>query len=132
MPVYYRLDPARRFIRTSCSGEVRLPEVLRHFDELERHPARPSPLNVLLDLTGLETPPQADQLQAVRDRIGGLRRLAFGACAIVGDRDAVIDAASRFGSLVEPFFRSVAVFRSRSEAEAWLAPALASSDQAGP
>ncbi|MGH7562455.1 MAG: hypothetical protein ACRENB_15720 [Gemmatimonadales bacterium] len=124
MPVYYRLDPARGFIRTSCTGEVRLEQVLRHFDELERDPARPSPLNVLLDFTGLETLPNGEQVRAVSDRVGRVRTFAFGACAIVADHDPAYGIARMFSTMAERCLRAVGDFRSRADAELWLAPHL--------
>ena len=88
MPVTYEIDPVRNLIRTTCFGNVRLQDVMAHFDELQRDPHRPDRLDVLLDLRDMDAPPQAPQLQAVADRVGLVEGLVFGACAIVAKSSA--------------------------------------------
>src|SRR5262245_11448086 len=120
MPVTYEIDAPRALIRTRCSGEVQLEDVLAHFAELQRDPRRPEWPDVLLDMTGLETLPNSGQLGAVKDRLGWRPALRFRFCAIVADRDVVFGIARMFQTLAGAFFEEVTVVRARIEAEAWL------------
>ena len=120
MPVTCEIDAARALVRTRCTGRVALQDVLEHFDTLQRDPARPARPDVLLDFTGLETPPTTPQLSAVKDRIGWRPGFLFRFCAIAADRDVVFGIARMFQSMTASFFEDVAVHRSLPEAEGWL------------
>ena len=120
MPVTYEIDRDRRLVRTRCAGAVTMAEVLGHFDELERDPARPERLDVLLDLTGSTTLPGSDQLRTVAARISAVRTPRFGRMAIVADRDSMFGMARMFGVFAEAYFTASKVFRDLPEAERWL------------
>jgi hypothetical protein len=120
MPITYEIDAPRGRIRTACVGVVTLPQVMAHFDALQRDPSRPDRLDVLLDLTEIETPPQAPQIRAVADRVGFLENLVFGPCAIVADREVVFGMARMFEVLARGHFAAIRTFRRRAEAEEWL------------
>ena len=120
MPVSYRVDHARGMIRTICTGPVRLPEVLEHFEILRKDPFRPREPDVLLSMVGLETPPLSPELYAVADDLGRGPPLQFRHCAIVADRDVVFGIARMFEAIAGKHFREVRVFRDGEAALAWL------------
>src|SRR5262249_25084409 len=96
MPITYRIDRERSRIITTCSGDVTLPEVMAHFDELQRDPEVSPRLNVLLDLTQQTSIPLARQMQAAADRVGLVTNIVFEACAIVASREAMFGMARMF------------------------------------
>jgi hypothetical protein len=121
MPITYEIDRTRHLIRTTCYGVVRLPDVMAHFDALQKDPDRPDRLDVLLDLRDIETPPQAPQLQAVADRVGLMEGLVFGACAIVANKEsAMFGMARMFEVLARAHFAAIKTFRDVPSAEEWL------------
>jgi len=120
MPITYEIDPARRLIRTTCFGNVRLPDVMAHFDALQKDPDRPDRLDVLLDLRDMTTPPEAPQLQAVADRVSLVEGLVFGACAIVTNKESMFGMARMFEVLARAHFAAIRTFRNVAEAEEWL------------
>jgi hypothetical protein len=120
MPIAYDIDRARGLVRTSCSGQVMLPEVLAHFDQLQQDPQRSSRLDVLLDLRLLSTPPDAPKLRRVANRIGRVTDLRFGRCAIVADRDLVFGLSRMFEAFARAYFDAIQVFRDPAAAEAWV------------
>ena len=120
MPVTYEIDAQKERIYTACTGQVTLPQVMAHFEALERDPARPRRLDVLLDLTGVSTLPEAPQMQAVADRVSLVEDLVFGACAIVADREALFGMARMFEVFARGHFAAIRTFRQRAEAEEWL------------
>jgi hypothetical protein len=121
MPVTYRIDQERRRISTTCVGDVSFQEVMDHFAALETDPHCPERLDVLLDLTTTTSLPDAEQVRAVGARIGETRRrVRFGACAIVTDRDAMFGMSRMLEVLAEPHFKSTSVFRKLEDAERWL------------
>ena len=132
MPIEYRIDYDWNLVRTRCSGEVTLQQVLDHFDRLEQDPDRPPRLHVLLELTGLVTAPRSDELQAVARRINRLADLRFGLCAILVDRDLIFGIARIFVAFAEGRFEAVQVFKSAVAAEAWLAEGIANDTGEGP
>src|SRR5919108_411727 len=75
VPIDYRIDPQTGTIYTTCRGFVTLPEVLAHFDTLERDPLCPARLDVLLDLTPITSFPESDQIRAVAERVGRVNRV---------------------------------------------------------
>ena len=121
MPITYDIDRARGLVRTSCTGQVTLPEVLAHFDVLQQDPRRPPHLDVLLDLRALATPPNSPQLRSVANRIGRVSGLTFGRCAIVVDRDLVFGLSRMFEAFAQAHFGEIQVFREPAAAETWLA-----------
>lgn len=120
MPITYEIDSTRSLIRTTCFGHVRLPDVIAHFDTLQRDPHRPDRLDVLLDLRDMAVPPQAPQLQAVADRVSLMEGLVFGACAIVANRESMFGMARMFEVLARPYFAELRTFRDVPSAEEWL------------
>jgi stage II sporulation SpoAA-like protein len=120
MPITYEIDSTRNLIRTTCFGHVRLPDVMAHFDALQRDPNRPDRLDVLLDLRGMTTPPEAPQLQAVADRVSLVEGLVFGACAIVTNKESMFGMARMFEVLARAHFAAIRSFRDVAEAEEWL------------
>ena len=120
MPITYEIDRSRNLIRTTCFGTVRLPDVMAHFDALQRDPDRPDRLDVLLDLRDIDAPPAAPQLQAVADRVSLVDGLVFGACAILATRETVFGMARMFEVLARPYFAAIKTFRDVAAAEEWL------------
>jgi len=122
MPVTYEIDAVDRVIRTSCTSPLTYAEVIEHFRELGRDPACMGPLNVLLDVSEADVPPQGGQIQAINMELSALRdKVQFEVCAIVATRDAMFGMMRMFEALARPYFLATRVFRARPEAEAWLA-----------
>ncbi len=120
--VTYKIDQNERLIRTQCTGPVTLAEVVAHFQELAADPACPSFLNVLLDLRTIDSLPHSGQLEAVTRAVRKVQsKVRFGLCAIVVDRDAAFGVFRMFEVMAHDHFTAIRVFRSASEAEAWLA-----------
>ena len=121
MPVSYEIDRKRNRITTRCFGDTTLPEVLAHFDALERENHRPPYLDVLLDLTEQTNLPTAQQIQACASRIGMAKwMIDFRACAIVVNRDALFGMLRMFEVFAHPHFERLRVFRDLGQARAWL------------
>jgi hypothetical protein len=121
VPVTYRIDPERRRILTRCDGDTTLPEVLAHFDELERDPRVPAGADVLLDLSRMTSLPNVGQIQSAASRAGdAARKVRFGAIAIVVASGDAFVMARAFGTLTERFFTRTGVFPTHSAAEVWL------------
>ena len=121
MTVTYEIDAQRGLIRTRCHGVVVFGEVLEHFKILEADPTCPTRLDVLLDLSDVETLPTAGQVKAVAletNRV--LTRVRWGRCAIVAPSDVVYGVSRMFEMISEAYFNGLRVFRSLEEAEAWL------------
>ena len=121
MPVTYTIDKPRGLIRTRCFGLVTLPEVIAHFRELEMDEQCPTRLDVILDLTDTTSLPSIEELQAMTEKIGQLRKsIRFGACAIVVGSDAWFEAAQVFELLAARNFSATKIFREVGAAETWL------------
>jgi len=121
MPITYQIDTSRGVIRTRCVGDVRLPDVLGHFRQLQIDDNRPARLDVILDLTETTSLPSSDQLREVSEAIGRIRNdVQFRACAIVTDSDAWFGTAQVFEVLAARNFTATKVFREIGEAEAWI------------
>jgi hypothetical protein len=132
MPVKYQIDKANKIIRTRCSGPVTIEEVVDHFRVLERDPDCPDRLDVLLDLSEATSVPKKENLQEVTVEIGRIRgRVQFGTCAIVACTDALFGMLRMFEVFAEQYFRESCVFRTASEAEAWLASRHPTTSAAG-
>jgi hypothetical protein len=120
MPITYRIDQERGRIFTTCTGYVTLPQVMAHFDALQRDPDCPPRLDVLLDLTEATSLPETPQMRAVAERVGLVQDIVFGACAIVATRDSLFGMARMFEVFARGHFASIRTFRDRKEAEQWL------------
>ena len=121
MPISYQIDRTAALIRTRCYGHVTLHEVVGHFRDLRQESALPKRLDVFLDLHEVTSRPTAEEIRMASKEPGALQgRVTFGWCAIVVDRDALFGMARMWGILAEGFFVAVNVFRSTTEAEAWL------------
>ena len=98
-----------------------LDEVLGHFRDLRQESTLPKRLDVFVDLHEVKSLPTAEEIRTASKEPGALRgTVTFGWCAIVVDRDALFGMARMWGILAEESFAAVNVFRSASEAEAWL------------
>lgn len=121
MPISYQIDRTAALIRTRCYGYVTLHEVLGHFRDLRQESALPKRLDVFLDMHEVTSRPTAEEIRIASKEPGALQgTVTFGCCAIVVDRDALFGMARMWGILAEGSFVSVNVFRSTTEAEAWL------------
>ena len=122
MPVTYQIDQASKTIRTRCTGNVTIEEVLDHFRVLSHDPERPDRLDVLLDLSEQTSIPERDNLDEVAETIRRMRgSVHFGACAIIACTDVLFGMLRIFEVFAEDYFGATCVFRNRDEAEAWLA-----------
>jgi len=122
MPVTYEIDKRNGIIRTRCSGAVTFPDVVEHFQTLERDADCPRSADVVLDLRELTSLPTNNQLRSVGDQIHRIRNsVRFGLCAIVASSDAVYGTARVFEVFAAAEFRATNVFRWPIDAETWLA-----------
>jgi len=121
MPISYTLDRSRSLVRTRCTGEVRFPEVLAHFDHLQRDPERPWQLDVLLDFSGLATTPGIPEARGVAYRIQHKLDFGFERCAVVAGGESEVKAARMFQEMCRTAFTQVQIFPDTSAAESWLA-----------
>jgi hypothetical protein len=122
MPICHEIDRKRCLIRTTCSGAVNLGEVSQHFRALESERDLPDPLDVLLDLSGISSVPEADQIQLIAAEIRRLLgKIHWGACAIVATRDLVFGVSRVLEVRAEDAFAATQVFRESDSAEAWIA-----------
>jgi hypothetical protein len=122
MPVRYDIDKASRLIRTKCSGPVTIEEVLEHFRVLEQDPECPDRVDVLLDLSEQTSIPKRQNLEDITGAIIGIQsRVQFGTCAIVAHTDALFGMLRMFQVFTEQYFTRSYVFRTKNDAEAWLA-----------
>ncbi len=122
MPVSYQIDRELALIRTRCRGDVGFAEVVDHFRELESDASLPARLDVLLDLTEMQSVPETDQLQSVAREVAHLQeKLEWGACAIVAKSDLLFGMSRVFHAFAEVHFARSSVFRDLEAAERWLA-----------
>lgn len=122
MPVTYEIDRERGLIRTRCTGAVSFDEVMEHFRVLEREPGLPRRLDVLLDLSGIATVPDSDQIVHVAKQLEKLlEKVRWRHCAIVATRDLVFGISRVFEVRAENAFTATQVFREMAAAETWLA-----------
>jgi hypothetical protein len=121
MPIAYDIDTDRRLIRTRCPQGTTLADVLAHFAELRAIPSLPQPLNVLLDLSGMDELPGLGQMEAAAGGTASLTpNLRWGALAIVVGTEAARQTATIYGALISYYFERVRVFRDPTEADLWL------------
>lgn len=123
MPVTYSIDRESARLHTRCVGKLTLDEVFDHFHQLEIDDTLPPQLDVLLDLTAMESLPEAGQLRMIATEVGRVQKskLRWGACAIIADRDALYGMTRMFQVFAEDHFADSCVFREREEAERWIA-----------
>ena len=69
MGVTYEINQAQQRVYTRCAGEVRLAEVLEHFEVLSADPDCPDWLDVMLDLSDMKTLPTSAELNRVSTEI---------------------------------------------------------------
>lgn len=118
----YVCDREAGLIRTRCTGNVLFEEVIGHFRELESDPSIPARLDVLLDLTEMQSLPDRTKLRMVAGAVSGLKKkLEWGAWAIVATNDALYGMIRVFEVFSEDNVERSAVFRDLDEAERWLA-----------
>ena len=130
MSITYHIDQRARIIRTKCSGNVTLAEVLEHFRVLEQDISRPDRLHVLLNLSETTSLPDAGQIRTVGQVIGALQeKVNFGVCAIAVPNEALYGMARMFEVLAEQNFYAVKVFRDVPAAEEWLVQQLHSAPE---
>ena len=121
MPVTYQIDKTKRIIHTRCIGPVTIKDVIDHFRVLGRDPNCPDHVDVLLDLSEQTSIPTNENLRDVTREIGRIQNnVQFGACAIVACSDALFGMLRMLEVFTEEYFRESHVFRTTSEAEAWL------------
>jgi len=119
--VTYKIDSDKKTVRTDCVGLVTLEEVIGHFQTLEQDSECPDRLDVLLNLTQMESLPETHEISRIVTEIKRVRvQVRFGACAIVANRDAVVGMMRVFEALADECFRVTHTFREVHEAEAWL------------
>jgi hypothetical protein len=122
VPISYRIDADQKLIRTTAAGQLTLQEVVDHFRTLAKDPQCQERLDVFLDLSAVDSPPDTRQLSVV---IGEMKKsrggLHFGACAILASHDALFGMMRMFEAYAEEFFRETRTFRVATEAEQWLA-----------
>jgi hypothetical protein len=122
MPVTYEIDRENRIIRTKCMGPVTIAELVEHFRILARDPSCPDRVDVLLDLSAQTTIPTKENLLEVTRAIHIVRgRVQFGSCAIMAYQDALFGMLRMLEVFAEPYFSETYVFRTKPEAEEWLA-----------
>jgi hypothetical protein len=122
MPVSYAIDAELRCVHTRCAGAVSPEDIAAHLDVLQKDPAAPRPLNVLLDLTELTSLPQAGQILVVAAEVRRAEtNILWGVCAIVAPRDEAFGAARMFERLTARSFERTRSFRDVASARAWLA-----------
>jgi hypothetical protein len=125
MPVIYQIDQASKIIRTRCTGNVTIEEVLEHFRVLTQDPECPDRLDVLLDLSEQTSIPERDNMDEVAETIRRIRStVQFGACAIIACTDVLFGMLRMFEVFATDYFGAICVFRNKEEAEAWLASQL--------
>jgi len=121
MPVSYRIDAAGKIIRTVCTSPMTLADVIAHFRDLVDDPACTGPMDVLLNVTAVDTLPDSRELSAVSQELGTVRqKVKFGICAIVAGRDAMFGMMRMFEAFAQGHFVAIRVFRDADEAGVWL------------
>ena len=121
MPVTYQINKADKIVRTRCTGPVTIEEVIEHFRVLAQDSNCPDHLDVLLDLSGETSVPTTQNLEEITREISRIRgRVQFGACAIAAPTDELFGMLRMFEVFTDQLFLKSYVFRTVSEAEAWL------------
>ena len=122
MPVSCHLDSEFGYVHTECLGAVTFAEARAHFRELEADVSLPPRLDVLLDLSEMQSLPETQQLEVLVSDIRRVAsRIAWGACAIVAVDDALFGMSRMFEVFAVQQFERTRVFRDASMARNWLA-----------
>jgi hypothetical protein len=122
VPVSYQYDETMKMVRTCATGPLNLPEVLAHFAELAQDPRLPPRVKVFLDLRGVTSLPESDQLRAVVSQIERVRpAVTFDACAVLVGTDAMFGMMRMFQTFADGLFSASRTFRDADDAEDWLA-----------
>jgi hypothetical protein len=130
MPVTYSIDVATKLMRVTCVIPMTFAEVIDHFRALKQDPACVGQLDGFADVTEADLLLDSKQLSAVTTEIAALReKVQFRIIAVVATRDVVFGTMRMLEVMVSPYLQAIRVFRSSSEAEAWLAATRA---EAGP
>jgi hypothetical protein len=123
MPIDYEIDrvsEGRGLVRTTCRGAVTAEQVREHFEKLLHDENRPEILDVLLDMSEVETLPDRDQVRVASERVGRtVSEMGWGRLAIVATSDVSFGVSRMFGTLSDHYFEASTVVRSRAEAESW-------------
>ena len=121
MPVTYTIDVKEKLIRTKCTGDVKFQEVIDHFRILEHDPNCADRLDVFLDLSRITSLPATGQITGVAREIARIKeKVRFNVCAVVAPTDALFGMLRMFEVMAKPYFTETRVFRSATDAEAWL------------
>jgi hypothetical protein len=121
MPVTYAINPEEKLIRTRCTGNVTVQEVIDHFRTLERDPACPDTLDVFLDVSETTSLPLTTEITSVAVEISRIKKkVRFNICAVVATRDALFGMLRMFSVVAGPYFTAIRVFRDAAQAEEWL------------
>lgn len=121
MAVTYQINHAQQRVYTRCVGEVRLEQVLEHFAILSADPECPEWLDVLLDLSDMNTLPTSAELNRVSTEIARvLPRVRFRYCAIIATSEALFGMSRMFEVFSEKYFAATRVFRTADEGLTWL------------
>jgi hypothetical protein len=121
MPVTYKIDKANGIICTGCTGLITTEGVIEHFRLLEQDPDCPDVVKVLLDLTEETSVPTSDNLMEATQESTIRDKVQFGICAIVAGTDVPSGLLRIFEVFADEYFRESHSFRTRSQAEEWLA-----------
>jgi hypothetical protein len=106
VPITYRIPADRRTIRTTCTGDVTLQEVIDHLWKLQQDPECPERLDVLLDLSEASSLPETRQLLVVTTELKKIRsKVSFDGCAILASRPSLFGMMRMFEVLAEELFR---------------------------
>src|SRR6058998_3912725 len=115
MPVTYTINAKEKLIRTRCTGNVTVHEVIDHFRTLERDPACPDSLDVFLDLSETTSLPFTGEITSVAVEISRIKKkVRFNICAVVATRDALFGMLRMFSVVAGPYFTAIRVFRGAS------------------
>jgi hypothetical protein len=105
-----------------CTGHVNFAEVVDHFRQLKEDPACLERMDVLLDVSNVDSLPDSNQIGAVGTALAAIRpKVQFGACSIVAAKDAMFGMMRMFEVRAGDYFGAVRVFRKAADAEIWLA-----------
>jgi len=121
MPVTYSIDPVRKLIRTTCSGQATLQEIIDHFQTLSTDPQCAGSLDVMLDVSGSELFPDSQNLARVVTELAKVsEKIQFRLCAINAGQDTMFGMMRMFEVYAGKYFKAVRVFRSPADIEKWL------------
>ncbi|HTT24194.1 MAG TPA: hypothetical protein VMG82_35045 [Candidatus Sulfotelmatobacter sp.] len=121
MPVTYSIDPARKLIRTTCSGQVTLQEIIDHFQTLGTDPRCAGSPDVMLDVSASELFPDSQNLARVVTELAKISdTVQFRLCAINAGQDTMFGMMRMFEVHAAKYFKAVRVFRNPADTEKWL------------